>query len=95
MAGAAGWALLGPRGPQVAPSASVMAVLPFAPAGDDTALTRLGRDLAATLSANLDGVGEIRMVDRLTVLAQTHGRTEPLHWRTPPRSAGGTAPPAW
>ncbi len=78
MAGAAGFALLRPRGPQVAPSASVMAVLPFAPAGDDTALTRLGRDLAATLSANLDGVGEIRMVDRLTVLAQTHGRTGPL-----------------
>ena len=76
--GTAGWALLRPRGPLVAPSASVMAVLPFAPASEDTALARLGRDLAATLSANLDGVGEIRMVDRLTILAQTHGRTEPL-----------------
>jgi TolB-like protein len=76
--GATAWALLRPRGPLVAPSASVMAVLPFAPAGEDTALARLGRDLAATLSANLDGVGEIRMVDRLTILAQTIGRTGPL-----------------
>jgi TolB-like protein len=74
---AAGWAMLQERGPLVTPSASVMAVLPFAPAGEDTALTRLGRDLASTLSANLDGVGEIRMVDRLTILAQTHGRTGP------------------
>ncbi len=79
--GAAGWALLRPRGPLVTPSASVMAVLPFEPAGEDTALARLGRDLAATLSANLDGVGDIRMVDRLTILAQTHGRTEPLSLR--------------
>ena len=76
--GTVGWALLRPRGPLVTPSASVMAVLPFAPAGEDTALARLGRDLAATLSANLDGVGDIRMVDRLTILAQTHERTEPL-----------------
>ncbi len=79
--GVAGWALLRTRGPLVMPSASVMAVLPFEPAGEDTALVRLGRDLAATLSANLDGVGDIRMVDRLTILAQTHGRTEPLSLR--------------
>ncbi|MEO6057624.1 MAG: serine/threonine-protein kinase [Gemmatimonadales bacterium] len=77
-AGAAGWALLPRRGPLVTASASVMAVLPFVPAGDDTALVRLGRDLAGTVSANLDGVGDIRMVDRLTVLAQTHERTKPL-----------------
>ncbi|HET6578191.1 MAG TPA: serine/threonine-protein kinase [Gemmatimonadales bacterium] len=77
-AGAIGWALLRPRGPLIAPSASVMAVLPFAPVGEDTALSRLGRDLASTVSANLDGVGDIRMVDRLTVLAQTHDRKGPL-----------------
>jgi TolB-like protein len=76
--GAAGWVLSRPSGPVIAPAASVMAVLPFAPAGEDTALARLGRDLATTVSANLDGVGEIRMVDRLTVLAQTHGRKGPL-----------------
>jgi TolB-like protein len=58
----------------VVPSASVIAVLPLAPTEVDTGLTRLGRDLAATVSANLDGVGSIRTVDRLTVLAQTQGR---------------------
>ena len=57
-------------GPRVAPSAAVMAIMPFTPAAPDTALSRLGRDLAVTLSANLDGVGEIRTVDALTMLAQ-------------------------
>jgi len=56
--------------PRVAPSAAVIAVMPFTPAAADTALARLGRDLAVTLSANLDGVGEIRTVDALTMLAQ-------------------------
>jgi TolB-like protein len=69
--GAAGWTLLKQRGPAVPSSASVLAVLPFAPATGDTALVRLGRDLASTVSASLDGVGDIRTVDRLTVLAQT------------------------
>ena len=78
VSGVVGWTLLWPRSALVAPSAAVMAVLPFAPAGEDTALTRLGRDLAATLSASLDGVGEIRMVDRLTILALTYGRTGPI-----------------
>jgi TolB-like protein/tetratricopeptide (TPR) repeat protein len=69
--GAAAWTLLRDRGPAVLPSASVLAVLPFAPATGDSALVRLGRDLASTVSASLDGVGDIRTVDRLTVLAQT------------------------
>jgi serine/threonine-protein kinase len=56
--------------PRLAPSAAVIAVMPFTPAAADTALARLGRDLAVTLSANLDGVGEIRTVDALTMLAQ-------------------------
>jgi TolB-like protein len=55
-----------------------MAVLPFSPAGADTTLARLGRDLAGTVSASLDGVGEIRMVDRLTILAQTQDRKSAL-----------------
>ena len=55
----------------IIPSASVIAVAPFAPTAADTALTRLGRDLVVTVSANLDGVGDIRAVDALTVLAQT------------------------
>jgi serine/threonine-protein kinase len=57
----------------VIPSASTIAVVPFAPSTPDTALTRLGRDLVVTLTANLDGVGDIRTVDALTVLAQTRG----------------------
>jgi serine/threonine protein kinase/TolB-like protein len=44
-------------------SASVIAVLPFVPSVPDTALARLGRDLAVTLSANLDGVGDLRTVE--------------------------------
>ncbi len=76
--GAAGWVLSRPAGSVIAPEASVMAVLPFTPAGEDTALSRIGRDLATTVSANLDGVGDIRMVDRLTVLAQTQGQKGPL-----------------
>jgi tRNA A-37 threonylcarbamoyl transferase component Bud32/TolB-like protein len=67
---AAGAVLKARSGPRVAPSAAVMAVMPFTPAAPDTALSRLGRDLAVTLSANLDGVGEIRTVDALTMLAQ-------------------------
>jgi len=77
-AGAVGGLLSRRDGPVIAPAASAMAVLPFAAAGDDTALTRLGRDLAATVSANLDGVGDIRMVDRLTILAQTQKGSGPL-----------------
>ncbi|MEP7325878.1 MAG: serine/threonine-protein kinase [Gemmatimonadota bacterium] len=67
---AAGWVALHPHGPNVAPAAAVIAVLPFSPSVADTALTRLGRDLVFTLSANLDNVGEIRTVDAHTVLAQ-------------------------
>jgi TolB-like protein len=52
-------------------AANVIAVLPPEPQGPDTALTRLGRDLAATVSASLDGVGDIRTVDRLSLLART------------------------
>jgi TolB-like protein len=65
----AGWYLWQLR-PAVPPAASVVAVFPLVSAAPDTALTRLGRDLASTVSASLDGVGELRTVDRLTVLAQ-------------------------
>ena len=54
----------------ISPSASLIAVLPFTPSGSDTALSRLGRDLVFTLSAELDGLGAIRVVDAHTVLAQ-------------------------
>jgi TolB-like protein/tetratricopeptide (TPR) repeat protein len=61
----------------VIPSAAIMAVLPFSPTAPDTALARLGQDLAATLSVTLDGVGDIRTVDRFTVLAQTAAKRGP------------------
>jgi TolB-like protein len=59
----------------IAPASSI-AVLPFTPSGTDTALSRLGRDLVYTLSAELDGLGGIRVVDAHTVLA--HARQERL-----------------
>ncbi|MGH7542054.1 MAG: hypothetical protein ACRELC_13755, partial [Gemmatimonadota bacterium] len=43
----------------------------------DTALSRLGRELVVTLSANLDGTGAIRTVDPLTILTRV-GETETL-----------------
>ena len=49
--------------------ADVIAVIPLGTTGD-SALARLGRDLVVTLSANLDGVGELRAVDPLTVIAR-------------------------
>jgi len=41
-------------GPSISASASLIAVLPFNPSGADTVLSRLGRDLVFTLSAELD-----------------------------------------
>jgi tetratricopeptide (TPR) repeat protein len=55
--------------PVVAASASAMVVLPPTPVTPDSALTRLGRELAITLGANLDGVGGIHVTDPLGVLA--------------------------
>ena len=52
---------------------SVIAVLPATPSGSDSALSKLGRDLVLTLSANLTGAGEIRAVDPQTVLGQVGG----------------------
>ena len=72
---AVGAMLLGrPSGPAVVPSAATMAILPFFAAAADTAMTRLGRDLAVTLSATLDGIGGIETADRLTVANATAGR---------------------
>ena len=52
------------------PSPSVVAVFPFTPAVDDTALQRLGRDLVPALSASLDGMGDLRAVETETILGQ-------------------------
>jgi serine/threonine protein kinase len=48
----------------VVASASSIAVLPFDAPPEDSGLGRLGRDLATTVSASLDGVGEIQTIGR-------------------------------
>ena len=73
-AGAGAWVLRNPSIPAVMPSAASIAVLPFVAAGADTALTRLGRDLAVTISASLSGVGGITTADRLSVATATADR---------------------
>ena len=59
------------RGAAVEGPAAAIAVMPARALDGDSALTRLGRELAVTLSANLDGMGGIRTLPALTVLAQT------------------------
>ena len=71
-----GWLFARSRRSPIAPSASVIAVLPFLPSSADTALARLGRDLVITISANLDGVGGIRVADPRLVLARADGPTD-------------------
>ncbi len=51
-------------------SAERMAVIPFAPTVNDSSLFRLGRDMVVLLSRNLDGVGDVVMVDASTVLTR-------------------------
>jgi len=65
--------LHGRSAPSVSPAASYIAVLPFS-SQSDTMLSRLGRDLAFTLSAALDGIGGLHTVDRLTIAAATAGK---------------------
>jgi serine/threonine protein kinase len=71
---AGGWMLRGAPSPAVVPSAASIAVLPLVSASADTSLTRLGRDLAVTISASLDGVGGIKTADRLSVATATADR---------------------
>ncbi len=67
--GAAAWFALGAGHPRIPASASTIAVIPFSPSGDDSALARLGRDLVFTVTATLDGVGGIHAVDGQALLA--------------------------
>jgi TolB-like protein len=61
-------------GAVVGPATSI-AVMPPVPISPDSALTRVGRELTVMLSANLDGMGGIRTLPALTMLAQTADRT--------------------
>ena len=68
---AAGVALAVARsGPDVVAPAERVAVLPFEAAPGDTALSRLGEDLASTVSLTLDGVGGMGTVDRFALLTR-------------------------
>jgi len=71
----AGWGHLRQGSPAaVAPSAASMVVLPLVAPQGDTALTRLGRDLATTISASLDGVGQEQTADRLSLPSEIGGQ---------------------
>jgi TolB-like protein/tetratricopeptide (TPR) repeat protein len=60
----------------VPPSAAVIAIIPFVSSEPDSALARLGRDLVFTISADLDGVGEVRTVDPHTIFVQSADAAE-------------------
>jgi tRNA A-37 threonylcarbamoyl transferase component Bud32/tetratricopeptide (TPR) repeat protein/TolB-like protein len=67
------------RGSAIAfPSAddAAIAVLPFAPVVADSALDRLGRDLAVSVSSALDGIDDLRTVDPLIVSSRTGRSSE-------------------
>jgi serine/threonine-protein kinase len=68
------WMLRGSTPAVIAPAARI-AVLPVASAAGDTGMVRLGRDLAVTVSASLDGVGGIETADRLSLVNATANRT--------------------
>lgn len=58
--------------PSVLAPAKAIAVMAPRSVSGDSALTRLGRELAVTLSANLDGMGGIRTLPAITVLAHSN-----------------------
>ena len=64
---------VGARTPPPIANASSVAVFPLSPSIGDTLLLRLGRDLVATLSASLNGLGELRTVDAQAILEATTG----------------------
>ena len=57
--------------------ADLIAVMPLG-AASDTSLTRLGQDLAVTISANLDGVGALRSIDAATLLMRARKLPSPI-----------------
>jgi hypothetical protein len=60
--------------PAIPPSVATLAVLPLVSSAGDTGLAGLGRDLAVTISANLDGVAGMRTADRLAIANATADR---------------------
>jgi serine/threonine-protein kinase len=74
-AGAAWLTRKGPA-PVIPRSAARLAILPVSVTTADTGLVRLGRDLAATISASLEGVGGIETADRVRVAKETADQSE-------------------
>ena len=74
----------------ILPSASTIAVLPFSAPAADTLLARLGRDLATTIGASLDGVGGVQTADRLLVAQEMTGQanSSPAHMAAVGRKVG-------
>ena len=66
--------LTGRRESKVNPAASLVAVFPLHPAGDDTVLARLGRGIAAAAALTLRDVPDVGTVDPSAVLALTGAR---------------------
>lgn len=70
--------LVGDADGSVVGAASAITVLPFVSASPDTVRRRLGRDLAVTVSGNLDGLGPIRTADGGVVLSSIGVETTEL-----------------
>ena len=73
--GVAGWWTMRPA---VSKAASALAIMPFSAPSGDTTLTRLGRDLASTVSMSLDGVGKLRVADPAAAIGLANVRPQPL-----------------
>lgn len=65
-------------GPASIDRSATLAVAPFAPAGPDSALQRLGREMVITLSSALAGTADLDVVEPLTVLANVRPESGPL-----------------
>ena len=63
--------------PDFAAGTEVIAVMPLGSTGD-SAMSRLGRDLVVTLSANIDGIGTVRTVDAMSVLQRAAELPQPV-----------------
>ena len=67
--------------PELPPAGTALAVLPFAPSSPDTALVRYGRDLMVLVSARLDDIAGIEVIDPIGVLAHVDVRPKQLNSR--------------
>jgi serine/threonine-protein kinase len=71
------WAARRSSGQSFDADANVIAVMPIGSTGD-TALAQLGRDLVVTVSTNLDGVGDLRAVDPMSLLQRARQVPSPM-----------------